>query len=117
MTWRPEGWKKNPYPQRTIFADGYDPSEWQNPAFEAGADAMLEALKAEASFKAGQETRPGPASQGLIFYDGWKAGIKEVVDWLKTKHRDEGGIELLLCWTGLVVEDAEWQTKLKEWQV
>jgi hypothetical protein len=43
MSWRPEGWK-NPYININPGSWDYFSNE-HNPAFEAGADAMLEAIK------------------------------------------------------------------------
>lgn len=58
-TWRPEGWK-NPYFRSGDFGDGQ--ISWNEQpefsTFEAGADAMLEALKKEATYLKNDGTAP-----------------------------------------------------------
>ena len=64
--------------------------------------------QAEISFKAGREAG---------YWEGRELGLRdgrrEVVEWMAKYHRDEGGLELMLSWHGLVIDDAEWQAFLK----
>lgn len=57
MTYRPDGWK-NPYPNSAlVFDDKPDLGISYHIVFEAGADAMLEALRKEGrKVEAGRET-------------------------------------------------------------
>ena len=69
-------------------------------------------IQAEISFKAGQESvrEKWNDAMDLGLREAYRAGIKEVVDWIKATR--VGGYNLCLK-----VNWDEWQAKLKEWHI
>ena len=43
---------------------------------------------------------------------GYKAGIREVVEWIERQGNDEGEIHAIYSFTGI-----EWKAKLKDWGI
>jgi len=50
------------------------------------------------------------------FYDGKKAGIKEVVEWIEAQ-RISGFTIIEGVGAGIPISEEKWQAKLKEWGV
>lgn len=43
-----------------------------------------------------------------------KAQLKKVVEELRKWHREEGGVELLSNWKGILIYEQDWQSLLEE---
>ncbi len=66
----------------------------------------------DSGFKAGQQL--ALEKQGLAYVEGQQAGRREVVEWVNFhtgKHTDHLGFKIRVLW------DAEWQAKVKKWEV
>lgn len=75
-------------------------------------DRLIAKEQAEISWKA-REPEIGEAHKAGE-NKGYSKGRREVVEFLNKHRRDEGGLELMVSWQGIVLHNDEWQAFLKE---